>query len=257
LYLQPTSFVIRLTKLYLYDRFLAFADVWRFVVFICNPFLGIVVVCFRRCNFTVWGVILYLRFGLGHFFHPVSVVVCSGRVVAVDRTKLKVKKIQETVKRFGLTNVHTVVADSVGLGRDFEGGGFDRIMLDPTCSALGLRPRLSFAGITPDYLQEISTYQRRLIRSAVGLLKKGGTLVYSTCTVNPAENEGNVAWTLSKFKQMELVELGLPKELCPPGLPICGLGEDDAKKVARFEGLDGNPHDAFTGFFIAKMVCTE
>ena len=60
---------------------------------------------------------------------------------------------------------------------------YDRVILDPTCSALGIRPRLSFAGITPDYLKKTAAYQRKLIHSAVAALKPGGTLVYSTCTV--------------------------------------------------------------------------
>lgn len=73
--------------------------------------------------------------------------------------------------------------------------------------------------------------------------------------VSPAENEGNVAWALSTFPGLELVPLGLPAALCPPGLSACGLAEDDALKVGRYEGLS-NEHDSFTGFFIAKFVRT-
>lgn len=104
----------------------------------------------------------------------------------MDRTRVKVAKITQAAKRFGLPNVYPMVADSIKVAEDFEGGPFDRVMLDPTCSALGLRPRLSFAGVTPEYLEQTAAYQRLLFYQAVKLLKEGGTLVYSTCTVSEA-----------------------------------------------------------------------
>ena len=123
----------------------------------------------------------------------------SGSVTAVDRTANKVAKIKQQASRFGLTNIRTVVADSteaLPARSDGEAGVddgddddhqqpelYDRVILDPTCSALGIRPRLSFAGVTPDYLKKTAAYQRKLMHAAVAALKPGGTLVYSTCTV--------------------------------------------------------------------------
>ena len=63
---------------------------------------------------------------------------------------------------------------------------FDRVLLDPPCSALGLRPRLK-VGASLDELRSFGSYQRRLLRAAVALVKPGGVLVYSTCTLNPGE----------------------------------------------------------------------
>lgn len=66
----------------------------------------------------------------------------------------------------------------------FKCGSFDGVLLDAPCTALGLRPRLRHA----QTLKELTTtanYQRNLLDAAVELVKPGGTLVYSTCTINP------------------------------------------------------------------------
>ena len=69
------------------------------------------------------------------------------------------------------------------------------MLLDPPCTALGLRPRL-LHGATRVELEKTATYQRGLIWTAVRLLRPGGVLSYSTCTVNPLENEAQVAYIL-------------------------------------------------------------
>ena len=70
--------------------------------------------------------------------------------------------------------------------------------------------------------------------------------------INPLENEGNVAWALGSFPELQLEDVGLPSSLAPRGLAVAGLEDKDAAKVARFEGL-GDPNDMFTGFFIARF----
>lgn len=66
----------------------------------------------------------------------------------------------------------------------FSAESFDAVLLDAPCSALGLRPRLHFPH-TLEELQGTAQYQRSLMDTAVKLVKPGGTLVYSTCTINP------------------------------------------------------------------------
>ncbi len=77
---------------------------------------------------------------------------------------------------------------------------FDSVILDAPCSALGLRPRLLHASWSLPQLRALASYQRALLHTAVHALKPGGRLVYSTCTVNPAECEANVRWVLDRFK---------------------------------------------------------
>lgn len=141
----------------------------------------------------------------------------------------------------------------------FEPESFDYLLLDAPCTALGLRPRL----ILPQTLRELHNaahYQRKLIDTAVHLLKPGGHMVFSTCTINPLENEGNVRHLLNKYPFMKLA-VQYPK-LGGPGLVGQVPGDEpgymkkllkdevEADMVQRFDpssGLDT------PGFFIAKF----
>lgn len=108
-------------------------------------------------------------------------------------------------------------------------------------------------------LKATAHYQRKLIDVAVALVRKGGTLVYSTCTINPLENEYNVRYLLDKYPQMSLVKSKY--HLGQSGL--CGdyrIGEktftflkpEEAELVQRYDPGFNNGTDTM-GFFIAKF----
>ncbi|GBF91388.1 hypothetical protein Rsub_04128 [Raphidocelis subcapitata] len=96
---------------------------------------------------------------------------------------------------------------AVGLGPracpGFPPASFDFVLLDAPCTGLGLRPRLLMQA-TLQELRSTAHYQRRLIDRAVALLRPGGAMVYSTCTINPGENEANVRYLLDKHPCMRL-----------------------------------------------------
>ena len=69
---------------------------------------------------------------------------------------------------------------------------FDCVLLDPPCSALGLRPRIVQTACATEMKWAVQ-YQRAFLWSAVRMLRTGGVLVYSTCTITPAENEAQVS----------------------------------------------------------------
>ncbi|XP_068898040.1 tRNA (cytosine(72)-C(5))-methyltransferase NSUN6 isoform X2 [Tenebrio molitor] len=180
--------------------------------------------------------------------HIATFLQNQGRLVAIDKTPSKVAQLRERCDRFGV-QVEIIQADSTKLvvQERFPLETFDKILLDAPCSALGKRPQLVNT-ITLKVLRSYVPLQRKLFETAVQLLKKNGTLVYSTCTVTLAENEGIVAWALKNF-DLEL-ETGNPS-LGGPGLKGAQLSEDQLRKVQRFGPKQ--PVDS-VGFFIAKFV---
>ena len=103
-------------------------------------------------------------------------------------------------------------------------------------------------------LNKHADYQRKFIQCAVSLLKPGGILVYSTCTINVCENEQNVKYILDNFKNMKLLPINIDIGL--PGLRGCGLSDEELVKVRRF---DPSGKADTMGFFIAKFQksCSE
>lgn len=128
---------------------------------------------------------------------------------------------------------------------------FDKVLLDPPCSALGLRPRLLHAEDDKELAKYAST-QRNFLWAAVFLLKPGGTLVYSTCTINPKENEQMVKYALDNYP-LELVPQSV--HIGDTGLLNQGLTPEQAALVQRFD--PSNRELDTMGFFCAKFVKTR
>jgi len=131
----------------------------------------------------------------------------------------------------------------------FHPHSFEKILVDPPCSALGLRPRL-FIELDLRSLRKILKYQKAFVENAVQLLKEKGVMTYSTCTINSEENEGMVEWILNKFSCLTLVPIDISFG-GNPGLPNCGLSDVERNMVRRFDACD--QFDTM-GFFIAKFV---
>lgn len=133
--------------------------------------------------------------------------------------------------------------------KGFYPQSFDHILLDPPCSALGLRPKLSILPQTVADLESFCTYQRQFIANAVVLLKPGGTMTYSTCTIHALENEGMVRHILDAYPSMQLVPIHIA--LGRPGLPGLGLNASECECVRRFDPSDIAADTI--GFFVAKF----
>ena len=134
-------------------------------------------------------------------------------------------------------------------GPPFQENSFDRILLDPPCSAMGQRPLLRW-GKNLEEIQSHADYQRQFLCTASRLLIPGGELVYSTCTLTPQENEENVAWALDHLplRLLDARERVLTTGVLA-GLPGCGLSESQTKQVLRFD-----PRSWDAGFFIARFT---
>lgn len=204
-------------------------------------------------------------------------------VFANDRSKKKMIRVRKLMKKQGFDNVKCISADATKLCSETENtnteiksllsqhppnpttglhttlktlppSSFTHILLDPPCSALGLRPRLHIPD--GDDVKQYSVYQRGFVDQAIKLLKPGGTLCYSTCTYNPEENEGVTAFILEKYKEMELVDVGVG--LGKMGVEWEGLTEEDRRKVRRFDWCDEEEGEDMAGssigFFVARFV---
>ncbi|KAH8416930.1 hypothetical protein KR222_006780 [Zaprionus bogoriensis] len=182
-----------------------------------------------------------------------------GQVIALDSSASRVRAMASKLaasQDHSCIRVHHFDAtracadcDCGGEAPPFAAGSFDRILLDAPCSGLGNRPQLCCSIKQVKVLQSYPRIQRNLLAAAVPLLRPGGVLVYSTCTVTEAECEQLVAWALRRFPQLHLVDAA--PRLGAPGLPLPeGLDAAQCELLQRFgpsESLDT------VGFFIAKF----
>ncbi|PLR97332.1 16S rRNA (cytosine(967)-C(5))-methyltransferase RsmB [Bacillus sp. T33-2] len=115
----------------------------------------------------------------------------TGQVISLDLHEHKVRLIADNAERLGLSNIEATKMDSRKAPEHFEKETFDRILLDAPCSGLGVmrrKPDMKYTKKESD-LSQLQAIQLTLIESVSPLLKKGGTLVYSTCTVDRSENQ--------------------------------------------------------------------
>ncbi|GAB7053903.1 MULTISPECIES: 16S rRNA (cytosine(967)-C(5))-methyltransferase RsmB [unclassified Paenibacillus] len=128
-----------------------------------------------------------------------------GEIIACDVHEHKEQLIREQAERLGLRSIRTVRADARSLAGQFPAGSFDRILLDAPCSGLGVirrKPDMKWSRQESE-LESVCEVQQELLDSIHSLLKPGGVLVYSTCTVEKAENEDMVRAFLERHPEFE------------------------------------------------------
>jgi 16S rRNA (cytosine967-C5)-methyltransferase len=136
-----------------------------------------------------------------------------GRVTSVDKSHTRLAVVQENAQRLGIKIIAPVAADAL----NFSGGPFDRVLLDPPCTGwgtVGKHSDLRWAKTSEDIIN-LGKIQRQMINKAATLVKPGGVLVYSTCTIIRAENDQIVEEFLLRNKEFEIEPATdlLPKEL--------------------------------------------
>lgn len=126
----------------------------------------------------------------------------KGRVTAVDKSATRLQRVVENVERLGIKIISPVVSE---MGK-FQGGPFDRVLLDPPCSGWGTARRhadLRWSKQVTD-IGSLAKVQKRMIDRAAKLVKPGGVLVYSTCTIIRAENDQIVEEFLLRNSNFEI-----------------------------------------------------
>ena len=114
------------------------------------------------------------------------------KIVACDISKRKTGSIEENINRLGIKKVITMVNDATVFNKKFE-EDFDLVICDLPCSGLGVigRKRDIKYNITKNKIKELAGLQRNILENAKKYVKKGGYLIFSTCTMSKLENEEN------------------------------------------------------------------
>jgi 16S rRNA (cytosine967-C5)-methyltransferase len=151
-------------------------------------------------------------------------------VVAADLDPDRAVVMASNVSRLGLDNVATLVADACR--PPLPAGSFDRVLVDAPCSGLGVLRRRPDARwrIQPGDLPRLAALQRRMIEAALPLVRPGGLLVYSVCTLTLAETAGIDRWLAGAHPEA--------RPVMPPGPPWDRVGRG-ARLLPQTAGTDG------------------
>ncbi|HET7579615.1 MAG TPA: 16S rRNA (cytosine(967)-C(5))-methyltransferase RsmB [Bacillales bacterium] len=181
----------------------------------------------------------------GKTTHIAQLMDNTGSVTALDLHKHKVKLIEQQANRLGLTNVTAEALDSRKAEERFPEEAFDRILVDAPCSGFGVirrKPDIKWGKTSAD-IERLTMVQTDILEALAKLLKPGGKLVYSTCTIEKKENEGIVAAFLKRHPHFSLDQT----------LSNC-LPESAASHIKEEGQLQILPQDFGTdGFYIAKL----
>ena len=162
----------------------------------------------------------------GKSSHLAELLAGSGMVEARDLTEYKVGLIEENILRHNLHNMKAVQQDAT-LFDEASVEKADILICDLPCSGLGVIGRKSDIRykMTAEKAHDLAALQQKMLDTVWPYVKRGGKLIYSTCTIHKEENEDNVAAFLQKHPQFTLVE---------------------QRQIFPMEGSDG--------FFVAKMI---
>ena len=162
-----------------------------------------------------------------------------GGIVACDLHENKLKRIREGAERLGLTCIRTEAADGRVFRPEWE-DAFDAVLVDAPCSGLGIiRKKPDIRYKRPDDLFALPVIQRAILDNAARYVKPGGTLVYSTCTILPEENEEVSGGFLAEHPDFSRT---------PFSLPLDGAGGETGQTTLwpQRHGTDG--------FYICRMT---
>ena len=133
----------------------------------------------------------------GKTLHLATLLQNKGQIIAMDIYEQKLQELKRRARRNGAFNIETKLIDPKQLKR--MQGTADRVLIDAPCSGLGVLRRNPDAKwkLQPEFLDQIRTTQQEILQQYSKLLKKGGKLVYATCSVLPSENHQQVATFLA------------------------------------------------------------
>lgn len=177
----------------------------------------------------------------GKSLHAAYKLDGTGRVLSFDLTEPKVERLEENRRRMKKENMETAIHDA-RVADEVLCKLADVVLVDVPCSGLGVigkKQDIKYH-VTPQSIEEIKILQKDILKNVANYVKPGGILMYSTCTMNPAENEDVVKWFCDVFPfELESVDEYLPHQLK-------GIGEGGMVQLLP----DRHETD---GFFFARM----
>lgn len=162
-------------------------------------------------------------------------------ITACEKNKIRAERLKYNIQKQGANRVNVLVEDSRKLDDNFS---FDKILLDAPCSGSGtiniFDEKLN-KYFTKELVDRSIKTQKELLQKAIKVLKKGGEMVYSTCSILKQENEENIEKFL-KNNQLEIVPIDIELLKDIPILP------------SKIEGvITVCPNELYEGFFVAKL----
>ena len=137
----------------------------------------------------------------------------SGEVIAIDVHQHKIKLIDTNMKKLGIDIVKAIVMDAKNVNK--QGRKFDKILVDVPCSGYGVirkKPEILYSK-NRENIEELAKLQLEILNSAADILKEGGELIYSTCTITDKENTNNIKKFLKERKEFKVEKLYIPENV--------------------------------------------
>ncbi len=178
----------------------------------------------------------------GKSLHIADILKNRGHIISRDISEIKVDLIRENIDRCNYTNISCEEYDATVLDESMIEKA-DIVIADLPCSGLGIIGKKNDIKyrLSKEQLDELVVLQRNILSVVSKYVKPGGTLIYSTCTINVDENIHNAMWFRDNFDfEFESIEKYLPSNI-----------ESDTKKDGYISLLQGK--DMCDGFFIARF----
>lgn len=175
----------------------------------------------------------------GKTTHLAELMQDTGRILATDIDSDRLRLVSETAQRLGLTSIET--RQTAADGSDLPGGPLDAVLVDVPCSnagVLGKRPEARWR-ISPESITELIPVQVRLLTQALERVRRGGRVVYSTCSIDPRENRGVVDSVLAGVDGITLER----EQSHAPGQPADGGYQALLRKSAASAAAGGADHE--------------
>ena len=137
----------------------------------------------------------------------------KGEIIAIDIHQHKIKLIETNMKKLGIDIVKAIVMDARNVNK--QGRKFDKILVDVPCSGYGVirkKPEILYSK-NRENIEELAKLQLEILNSAADILKDGGELIYSTCTITDEENTNNIKKFLEERKEFKIEKLYIPENV--------------------------------------------